>query len=192
MESQQGLTENELVQQCIAGNRRCQEMLYKKYASKMHGVCVGYVNDRDDAKDILQEGFIKVFTSLHRFEGKGSLEGWIRKIIVRTAIDFYRRSVKEQHIVDINDIKNLRVEISILEKIQAKELLELIHKLPAGTRIIFNLYVIEGYTHNEIAEMLKISSGTSKSQYSRARSILQNWIVKLYSPDKINAPVKNI
>lgn len=186
------LTEIELVKLCVTGNRVYQEILYHKYASKMFGVCLGYISDRDAAKDVLQDGFIKVFTSLQKFNGEGSLEGWIRRIIIHTAIDHYRKFIRDQRNVDIDEAKLTPFEISIPDKILEKELLSLIHKLPEGARIIFNLYVVEGYSHNEIAEMLNITSGTSKSQVSRARMILQNWIGKLYGTTKIPETVKTI
>ncbi len=174
------LTESELINYCINNDRLCQELLYKKFASKMFGVCMGYANSKDEAKDILQDGFIKVFSSLKKYKGIGSLEGWIRKIIVNTAIDYYRKSSKDYRNVDVEKATNIEVESSVLEKMDAKEVLELIYKLPEGARIIFNLHVVEGYNHNEIAEMLHISEGTSKSQFSRARSLLQGWINKFY------------
>ena len=183
MKNNPNIPENELVQQCIAGNRKFQEVLYKKHASKMYGICLSYIKDRDDAKDVLQNGFIKVFASLKQFNG-GSLEGWIRSIIVRTAIDHYRILIRDQRNVSIEDAHAMPFDASISDKIHEKELLALIQRLPEGARVIFNLYAIEGYDHNEIAEMLGISNGTSKSQFSRAKVLLQNWIGKLYSNKK--------
>lgn len=192
MEEKEILTEIELVKLCVTGNRVHQEMLYHKYASKMFGVCLGYISDRDTAKDVLQDGFIKVFTSLQKFKGEGSLEGWIRRIIIHTAVDHYRKFIRDQRNVNIDEVKIVPFEVSIPDKILEKELLGLIHKLPEGARIIFNLYVIEGYSHKEIGEMLDITSGTSKSQVSRARMILQNWIGKLYGNNKVPETVRNI
>ncbi len=192
MTSNRALTEEELIKQCIAGNRQCQEMLYKNHASKMFGICLGYISDREGAKDILQEGFIKVFTSLHQFKGEGSLEGWIRKIIVRTAIDHYRTFIRDLRNVNIEEADSVSFGVSMPDKILEKELLTLIHQLPEGARVIFNLYVVEGYSHNEIAEMLDITTGTSKSQFSRAKSLLQNWIEKLYGNRKVPEAVRNI
>ncbi|MEW6468338.1 MAG: RNA polymerase sigma factor [Bacteroidota bacterium] len=185
------MTDEELVSKCITGDRKYQEMLYKKYASKMFGVCLGYISDRDAAKDILQEGFIKVFTSLKNYKGEGSLEGWIRRIIINTAIDHYRVFIRDHRNLHIEEISTAAFEVSLPDKILEKELLELIHKLPEGARIIFNLYVVEGYSHNEIAEMLNITKGTSKSQFSRARVLLQHWIGKLYNVKMIAETFKN-
>lgn len=155
----------------------------------MFGICLGYVNSRDEAKDILQDGFIKVFASLKNYKGVGSLEGWVRKIIVNTAIDYYRKALKDQKNVSVEKADNMEVETSVLERMHAKDVLELIHKLPEGARIIFNLHVVEGYNHNEIAGMLNISEGTSKSQFSRARSLLQGWINKFYPEYSRQMPI---
>lgn len=180
MDGKTGHSDRELVEGCLQGRRDSQHQLYKKYASKMFGVCLGYAKDRDDAKDILQEGFIKVFGSLKNYKGEGSLEGWVRRIIVNTAIDYYRKALKERNSVNIEDARDLPVEVSVLERMQAGELLELVNRLPDGAKLIFNLYVVEGYTHKEIAEMLQINQGTSKSQFARARMLLQDLISKVY------------
>lgn len=172
----ENITESELLQYCIKGQRVHQEIFYKKYASKMFGICLGYANDRDQAKDILQDGFIKIFASIENYNNNGSLEGWVRRIIVNTAIDYYRKSIKQLNNVDIEEAENMDGETSILENIYEKELLSLIQKLPEGSRIIFNLFVIEGYSHLEISELLNISQGTSKSQFSRARLLLKEMI----------------
>lgn len=158
----------------------------------MFGICLAYANDRDAAKDILQDSFIKIFSSLKSYSGNGSLEGWIRKIIVHTAVDHYRKYIRDQRNINIVEDDIMILKVSLPDKILEKELLQLISKLPEGARVIFNLHVIEGYNHNEIAEMLGVTIGTSKSQVSRARTLLQNWIGKLYAPAKQVEPVKNI
>lgn len=154
----------------------------------MFGVCLGYANNRDDAKDILQDGFVKVFSSLKNYGANGSLEGWIRRIIVNTCIDYYRKTLKEMDYSSIDDVGFLEASSSALEMIYAKELQALIHNLPDGARIIFNMYVVEGYSHNEIAEMLNVSEGTSKSQFSRAKTLLQKMIGELY-PERLKKQV---
>lgn len=146
----------------------------------MYAVCLGYANNRHDAKDILQDGFIKVFNSLKQFRGEGSFEGWIRRTVVNTAIDYYRRTLKHNADVNIDEAWDIPFNHSILGSINEKELLALVRKLPAGARIIFNLYVIEGYSHREIAEKLGINEGTSKSQFARARHLLQQWVVEVF------------
>ena len=180
MENNFYFNEDELVKRSIDGDRHYQELLYRKFASKMFSVCLGYAKSREDAKDILQDSFVKVFTSLKKYRGDGSLEGWIRKIIVNTAIDHNRKALKDLKNIEIENAMLSTIEASALENIQTKELLELIHKLPEGARIIFNLYAVEGYNHIEIAEMLNIKVGTSKSQFSRAREILQDLLGKTY------------
>lgn len=172
------ISDIELIEKCISGDRKYQELFYKKFSKKMYNICQSYANSGDDAKDILQDGFVKIFTSLNTYNGVGSLEGWVRKIIVNTAIDFYRKRLKEMRNVNIDDVYDLPFESSVLDEINSKELIELIHKLPEGAKLIFNLFVIEGYSHEEIARKLNISTGTSKSQVSRAKSLLKDLIVK--------------
>lgn len=172
------LSDIELVQECVLENRYYQEVFYKKYSQKMYNLCLAYTSSHDDAKDVMQDGFVKVFTSLKQYQGNGSLEGWVRKIIVNTAIDFYRKKSKEIKNINIEDVHHLSYDVSVLDTLHAKHLIDLIHKLPEGANLIFNLYVIEGYSHEEIAKKLNISIGTSKSQLSRAKSLLINYIEK--------------
>ncbi len=174
----------ELVQECVFGNRYYQEVFYKKYSQKMYNLCLAYTSSHDDAKDVMQDGFVKVFTSLKQYQGSGSLEGWVRKIIVNTAIDFYRKKSKEIKNINIDDVHHLSYNVSVLDALHAKHLIDLIQKLPEGANLIFNLYVVEGYSHEEIAEKLNISIGTSKSQLSRAKSLLKNYIEK-FSTEKM-------
>lgn len=147
----------------------------------MYNICINYSNDRDDAKDIMQDGFIKVFNTLKQFNNQGSLEGWIRKIMVNTAIDFYRKKSKERTNLNIENAHNMGYESPILENINTQQLIELTQKLPEGAKLIFNLYALEGYSHEEIAKKLDISIGTSKSQVSRAKTLLKSWINKFSS-----------
>jgi len=175
----------ELIQNCLKQDRKAQALLYHTFSSKMYGVCLGYAKDRDEAKDILQEGFIKIFANLKNYTGKGSFEGWIRKIIVNTAIDHYRKSANGHTSLNIENVPDIQTNCSVLEAMGAKELVVLIHKLPEGARLIFNLYVVEGYTHKEIAEIMNISEGTSKSQFSRGKHLLQSWLGNLYSNNSV-------
>ena len=167
----------ELVRKCVSGDRFHQEAFYKKFASKMYNLCLAYSNSRDDAKDIMQDGFVKIFTSLKQYNENGSLDSWVRKIIVNTAIDFYRKSLKEKENISTENIHDLPSEFSVFDDINAKQLMKLIHRLPEGAKLAFNLNVIEGYSHDEIAEKLNISVGTSKSQVWRAKSLLKDWII---------------
>lgn len=171
--------EKELVDQCLKGNPKSQEALYRHYAPRMYGVCMRYARNTLEADDILQEGFIKVFNFLKDYRHQGSLEGWIRRIVVNTAINYYRSKIHEWDEVNIEKAgPSPKLETAEVDNISRDELLELIQKLPEGYRLVFNLYVIEGYTHQEIGKLLDISENTSKSQLSRARAVLQEKITQ--------------
>ncbi|MBN4051262.1 sigma-70 family RNA polymerase sigma factor [bacterium AH-315-M05] len=168
------MSDLQLVKGCIKGDVLSQKDLYERYSKKMMGVCLRYADNRQEAEDFLQDGFIKIFNSINNFKGTGSLEGWIRKIMVNTALENYRTANPLRLSRDIQDM-HLAIEArdEILESMAAKDLLKLIRDLPSGYRIVFNLYAIEGYSHKEIARQLKITESTSKSQYSRARALLK-------------------
>lgn len=172
--------ENEVIKGCIEGKRLYQKKLYEHFASMMLGVCMRYAKDRAEAEDMLQEGFIKVFNNISRFKFEGSFEGWVRRIMIFTAINFFKhRSRKFQEELDAIDADAV-FEDDIVSKIAAKEIIALVQQMPEGYRMVFNLYAIEGYTHREIGEMLNIAEGTSKSQYSRARQYMQAVLAKHY------------
>ena len=164
----------QLIQSCINGDRYSQSCLYKQYATKMFGVCMRYAKNREEAEEIMQEGFVQVFKSLHNFKFAGSFEGWIRKIMVYSAIQHYRTKPKMHMVVDIDDAKpeDLGNE-EIMSYLHKKELLKMVQALPPAYRMIFNLYVFEGMKHREIAEHLGISEGTSKSNFFDAKQLLQ-------------------
>jgi RNA polymerase sigma-70 factor (ECF subfamily) len=165
------LSEAELIKECLNNNPRAQELLYKKFAPQMYGICLRYARDTLEAEDILQDGFIKVFESLNKKNlESGSLEGWIRKIIVRTAINNYHQYKNENH-VELTSAHTLSVSNG-----DTGDVLRLMQSLPDGYRTIFNLYAVEGYDHKEIAQMFNISEGTSKSQLHRARLKLQKYL----------------
>lgn len=167
-------TDKELIERCLANDPKAQEFLYKRFSRRMYGVCLRFSRNTMEADDILQEGFIKVFTYLKNFRQDGSLEGWIRKTIINTAINYYHSKENEWKETSIDKAESYQtVSEDILSKISAEDLLNLIQELPKGYRMVFNLYIIEGYNHQEIAEMLQISENTSKSQLSRARVALQ-------------------
>src|ERR1700712_5497072 len=173
-------TIEDLVKRCKANERKAQEMLYKQFASKMLGVCLRYATDRMEAEDMLQNGFIKVFQKIEAYRGEGSFEGWIRRIMVHSAIEYYRKYHKMVQLVDIEDAAGkTSVDALATSKLATEELMGLIQQLAPGYRIVFNLYAIEGYSHREIAEIIGISEGASKSQLSRARSVLKEQIVKM-------------
>ncbi|MDX2047330.1 MAG: RNA polymerase sigma factor [Chitinophagaceae bacterium] len=176
IESNHNIGESDLIQGCIEGSRRMQELLYRRFSPKMYAVCLRYAGNTEDAQDILQEGFIKVYKNLHRFRSEGSFEGWLRRIFVNTAIEHYRKSVNVYPVTETQEKSIEDKEWSAFDKLAAKDLTKLIQELAPGYRAVFNLYVVEGYTHREIGEMMGITEGTSKSQLARAKAMLQNML----------------
>jgi RNA polymerase sigma-70 factor (ECF subfamily) len=173
------LEEQKLIKACINGELLAQKKLYNLYASKFFAVSLRYSKNREEAEDILQDAFIKIFDNLQQFQFKGSFEGWMRRIVVNTAIAYYRKSlIGFKDTVEFESIVVLDFDIQTYDY---EQLVNLIQELPIGYRTIFNLYAIEGYTHIQIAEILNISEGTSKSQFSRARSILKEKVNKLFN-----------
>ena len=169
-----------LIKRCRAGERKAQELLYKQFASKMLGVCFRYATDKMEAEDMLQDGFIKVFQKMDSFRDEGSFEGWMRRIMVHSSIEYYRKHHKMMQLVDLDDAgSETNTDPLACAKLEATDLLRLIHQLSPGYRIVFNLFAIEGYSHKEIAAIVGISEGASKSQLSRARSILREQIIKM-------------
>ena len=175
------MTDEELIRGCIREDATCQKEVFNRYAGRMLGVCNRYARTAADAEDILQDAFIKVFDKIHQFKFEGSFEGWIRRIIVNTALKKYtlRRYEKEVVGYEVKDKDESGMEPSAYSHLTQKEILELINNLPEGYRLIFNLYVIEGFQHEEIAEMLGIQPGTSRSQLVKARKMLQYQILQL-------------
>jgi RNA polymerase sigma factor (sigma-70 family) len=173
------LTERELIEGCLKKNSKSQRRLFELYAGKMMTVCRRYANDQTEAEDILQEAFIRVFSNIAQYRFEGSLEGWIRRIVIHTALRILQK--KKIRFAEIND--DLDIEQSMnadgISALSAEELLKLISALPEGYRIVFNLYVLEGYDHNEIAAILDINAATSRSQLSKARKVLQTQIENL-------------
>ncbi len=170
------LSESEqlLIKGCIAGDRAFQTKLYNLFAPKMLGVCLRYARNRQEAEEVMQEGFLRVFTYINTFKGNGSFEGWIRKIMVNCALSRYRNKSLLQPVMRLDSSGyDAASETNIASNLDAKELLSLVQTLPNGYRIVFNMYVFEGYKHREIAEALGISEGTSKSNLSDARAFLQ-------------------
>lgn len=173
----ENMNDEQLVEAVLLGDSRAQRLLYERFARKMFGVCLRYSGRTEEAEDLLQEGFIRIFKSLSQFKGTGSLEGWVRKVIVNTALEYLRS--RKMVWTGLDAAEEMTEESPVLDRIGTDELIRQIQGLPPGYRIIFNLYAIEGYNHQEIAEMLQISEGTSKSQYSRARRQLMAAIIKL-------------
>ncbi len=167
-------SEADLIGKCLKNEPKAQAEFYKRFAPKMYGVCIRFAKNKMEADDILQEGFIKVFFNLKSYRGDGALEGWVRRTIVNTAINYYKRNLKYQNDLEIEKADSMHSsDNGILDSISANDLINLVQELPVGYRMVFNLNVIEGYTHKEIAKILNISENTSKSQLSRARQSLQ-------------------
>jgi len=175
------MNELHLIEGCRKGNRLAQKELYENYSRRMMGVCLRYVNDRETARDLLQDGFVKVFTSIGSYTGVGSFEGWMRKIFVNCALEYLRKSDVLRDAADLDNSPELtEPDSSVISKMAAAELLQLVHELPSGFRTVFNLFAIEGYSHKEISEMLNITESTSRSQFTRAKQLLQRRISELY------------
>lgn len=168
---------------CKAGKRKMQEALYQQTASKMLVVCMRYAKDRMEAEDVLQMGFIKIFQKIGEYRGDGSFEGWMRRVMVNTAIESYRKNLRTLNIVPIEDAYEQPGVGFDFSRLGMQDLLKVIQKLSDGYRMVFNMYIIEGYSHKEIAETLGISEGASKSQLSRARAILREEIIKMEGID---------
>ncbi len=168
-----------MIKGCLQGRKTDQYRLYAMHAKKMFGVCLRYAANHDEAQDVLQEGFIKVFQNLNSYKGKGSLEGWIRRIIVNTAIEKYR---EKMYHLSMDDIAHEEIAINHqnlpTDTLQAKDILALVQKLPVQYRLVFNLYALEGYSHKEIGDKLRISESTSRSNLARARVILKEKLNK--------------
>lgn len=173
------VSEKLLIEGCAAGDRASQFRLYQMFGPAMLGVCLRYSKNKEDAEEILQEAFLRVFKYLHQFQGIGSLEGWIRKIMIHSSLDRYKKKSRLPKTVNLYEGRNeMANEIDITGELHRKDLLELIQKLPNYCRMVFNLYVFEGYKHKEIAEMLQISEGTSKSNLFDAKKILKKSLTK--------------
>jgi RNA polymerase sigma factor (sigma-70 family) len=172
------MDDRQLVKECLRGNIKAQHRLYDRFAQTMLGLCYRYTKSLKDAEDVLQDGFVKVFTNLHQYKSEGELGGWIRRIMVNTALNYLksnRRYRSEMFFPEEAPLHAVDTESPIL-KVETKELADLIRQLPPGYQTIFNLYAVEGFSHVEIGAMLGISDGTSRSQYARARALLINWI----------------
>src|SRR5256885_16675087 len=173
------MTEEAILQGCLINNAAAQKELYQKYNPKMLVVCYRYAHNREDAEDMLQEGFIKIFSQIHTFENRGALEGWIRRIIVNTCINNLKKNKRFNESLDLIHANTIKVrEENIPSLIQAKEVVECIRMLPIGYRTVLNLYAIEGFSHKEIAGMLDIEESTSRSQYTRAKAMLEEILIR--------------
>lgn len=170
--------EKELVKECLEGKISAQRSFYELFCGKMFAVCLRYCSRREEAEDVLQEGFIKVFQNLQHFRFEGSLEGWVKRIVVNAALGWLR--ARNVRFVEGGDtpVPEMNYSPGILESMSSKEIIQLIQELPVGYRTVFNLHALEGYSHAEIAGILGIKEVTSRSQYLKARKVLQNSLVK--------------
>lgn len=173
------MTEEQLIDGCKARNPLSQRQLYEKYSRKMMGVCMRYTNNRDEAEDVLQDGFVKVFEKISSFQSQGSFEGWLRRIFVNTALDNIRKNKENNLLADIDQVGySLDAGTNVESDFNAGELLEILNKIPAGYKVVFNMFVIEGYSHKEIADELGVSESTSKTQFLRAKAYLMKVMQK--------------
>ena len=170
-----------LIKKCLKHDERALSELYNNFSGKLYGICLRYAKNKMDANDLLHDGFVKVLSNLQAYKGEGSFEGWMRRIMINTAINFYRKKTKhyETDIEEVFDLSDDSFDDAI-SQISTNELLELIQELPDGYRLVFNMYVIEGYKHKEIAEILEISENTSKSQLLKAKSSLKKKLKEKY------------
>lgn len=176
MSTTAAISEKELIEGCIRGDLKSQKMLYKMFYGFSMGVCLRYADSREEAAEILNDGFMKVFTSISTYQPDKAFKGWLRRIMVHTAIDHYRKNSKHYHSLDLVYAESeLGVE-DVLDTISAEEILAMVQQLSPAYRLVFNLHVIEGYSHPEIAEKLQISEGASKSNLFKARMKLQKMI----------------
>ncbi len=186
-EKRENMTEAELVERCLKGIESAQKQLYDRFSKQMLGVCYRYAANRDDAYDLFQDGFIKVFEKLHMYNGKGPLGAWIRRTIVNNILDELRRQKRQMRYDDDfradflthNDGWDDAMELDGGETISRDQIMELVQSLPTGYRTVFNLYAVEEYSHKEIADMLGITESTSKTQYRKAKGHLKKMIMEL-------------
>lgn len=162
-----------VISECIAGNQKAQAKLYHHFAPKMFGVCLRYAKDSTEAEDNLQDGFIKVFSNLKNFRHDGSFEGWIRRIMINVSLEKIRKQHLLYPVEDVAIYDSVNFSDDVIAKISADDLMKIIQELPPRYRLVFNLYVIEGLSHQEIAREMSITQGTSKSNLARAREILK-------------------
>jgi RNA polymerase sigma factor (sigma-70 family) len=176
---QNNMTEELMLQGCLKNLSTAQEALYNKFSPRMLGVCYRYARNREDAEDMLQEGFIKVYSQIQQFRGSGALEGWIRRIIVHTCINVLKKNKKFSDSLDLVHASGMQINANNIPSIlQAKQVVECIRMLPIGYRTVLNLYAIEGFSHKEIGAILDIEESTSRSQYTRARALLEEILIK--------------
>lgn len=175
------MSEQQIIEGCSRHERKAQKVLYEKYSHLLLGVCMRYASNKAEAEDILQDSFLKIFFRIGDYSGTGSFVGWLRKVVVNTAITHYHVNLKYRYHIEIEEYASVESGIAGFDEdfFTADELYKVLNDLPRGYRMIFNLYAVEGYKHKEIAEMMGIDTNTSKSQYSRARAVIREKLEKL-------------
>jgi RNA polymerase sigma factor (sigma-70 family) len=179
MKPEHASKERKLIEECLKQKPRAQEELYKTYTNRMYAICMRYADNPDTAKDLLQEGFVRVFRALDRFRFEGSFEGWMKRIFINNCIEYYRSHKSDPWVSDVDEAVGLEAEDHTISNLGLEELMKAIQSLPTGYRTVFNLFAVEGYTHREIAEQLQISENTSKTQLLKARNMLQRILAGL-------------
>jgi RNA polymerase sigma factor (sigma-70 family) len=173
------MSDEELIQGCIKGKDAFQYEVYKRFSPKMFGVCLRYCANREEAEDVLQDGFIKVFNKIDTFKFNGSFEGWIRKIMINTALRNKYITFRSHEVPSLEGIEHPSSDEKVTSKLSMMDLMKLVNELPQGYKLVFNLFAVEGYSHKEISELLEIQEATSRSQYLRARQFLRDKLEKL-------------
>jgi RNA polymerase sigma factor (sigma-70 family) len=173
------MDETTLVNECLKGSPKAQKALFERFAPKMMGVCMRYLKEEEKAQDALQDGFVKIFSKLSDYKNEGVFEAWIRRVMVNTCLDQLRRDAKFKTDVSMDDVAyKMEYQDFIVERMMAEDLMKMVQKMPTGYRVVFNMFAIEGFSHQEIADHLGITESTSKSQYLRARAYLRERIEK--------------
>jgi RNA polymerase sigma factor (sigma-70 family) len=175
------MSDQQIIDGCAKHDRKAQQVLYDKYSRFLLGVCLRYASDKAEAEDILQDSFLKIFFNIKDYSGTGSFIGWLRKVVVNTAITHYHKNLKYRYHVEIEEYVSVETGVMSFEEdfYTSDELYKVLNELPTGYRMVFNLYAVEGFKHKEIAEILGIDTNTSKSQYSRAKAVLRDKLEKL-------------
>lgn len=174
-----------VLEDCLASKGSAQKQLFEQYYGLAKSISLRYSNSREEAEEMLNDGFIKVFSKLNQYDIEQPFEAWFRTVVIRTCIDYYRKNHSKISFIDVEEVHYLEHNDGLIEKLNTEEILELVQKLPPSYRTVFSLYVVEGYSHGEIAEMLNINEGTSRSNLAKARMKMQEW-VKLYLEESIN------
>ncbi len=175
------MSDSDIITGCTKHERKAQQLLYDKYSRLLLGICLRYASNKAEAEDILQDSFVKIYFNINFFSGTGSFIGWLKKVAVNTAITHYHKNLKYRYNVDIEEHVSVETSGTSFEEdfFTSDELYKVLNELPAGYRMVFNLYAVEGYKHKEIADMLGIDTNTSKSQYSRAKAVIREKLEKL-------------